>query len=75
MVHEVRNPLSAIKGAAVEILEDELAPDIPPREFAHIAKTEVESIDKLVEEFFHFARPSKLAKTYVNVLFNGINFA
>lgn len=66
VVHEVRNPLGAIKGA-VEILEDELAPDSPRREFAHIAKTEVERIDKLVQEFFHFARPPKLAKTNVNV--------
>lgn len=55
VVHEVRNPLGAIKGA-VEILEDELAPDSPRREFALIAKTEVERIDKLVQEFFHFAR-------------------
>ncbi len=55
VVHEVRNPLGAIKGA-VEILEDELAPDSPRREFARIAKTEVERIDKLVQEFFHFAR-------------------
>lgn len=55
VVHEVRNPLGAIKGA-VEILEDELAADSPRREFAQIAKTEIERIDKLVQEFFHFAR-------------------
>ena len=55
VVHEVRNPLGAIKGA-VEILEDELSPDSPRREFALIAKQEVERIDKLVQEFFHFAR-------------------
>lgn len=55
VVHEVRNPLGAIKGA-VEILEDELAKDSPRREFALIAKAEVERIDKLVQEFFHFAR-------------------
>ncbi len=55
VVHEVRNPLGAIKGA-VEILEDELAPDSPRREFALIAKQEVERIDKLVQEFYHFAR-------------------
>ena len=55
VVHEIRNPLGAIKGA-VEILEDELAKDSPRREFAQIAKTEVERIDKLVQEFFHFAR-------------------
>lgn len=55
VVHEIRNPLGAIKGA-VEILEDELAKDSPRREFAQIAKTEVERIDRLVQEFFHFAR-------------------
>ena len=55
VVHEVRNPLGAIKGA-VEILEDELAENSPRREFAHIAKTEVERIDKLVQEFLQFAR-------------------
>lgn len=55
VVHEIRNPLGAIKGA-VEILEDELAKNSPRREFAQIAKTEVERIDKLVQEFFHFAR-------------------
>jgi two-component system, NtrC family, sensor histidine kinase HydH len=66
VVHEVRNPLGAIKGA-VEILEDELATDSPRREFARIAKAEVERIDKLVQEFFHFARPPKPAKAPVNV--------
>ena len=55
VVHEVRNPLGAIKGA-IEILEDELAADSPRREFAQIAKIEVERIDKLVQEFFNFAR-------------------
>jgi signal transduction histidine kinase len=58
VVHEVRNPLGAIKGA-VEILEDELAIDSPRREFANIAKTEVERINKLVIEFLQFARAPK----------------
>lgn len=66
VVHEVRNPLGAIKGA-VEILEDELAANSPRREFAQIAKSEVERIDKLVQEFLQFARPPKLAKTSFNV--------
>ena len=66
VVHEVRNPLGAIKGA-VEILEDELAPDSPRREFARIAKTEVERIDKLVQEFFHFARVKEPTKTLTNI--------
>ena len=60
IVHEVRNPLGAIKGA-VEILEDELKADSPRREFADLAKKEIERLDKLVGEFLRFARPSKLA--------------
>ena len=65
VVHEVRNPLGAIKGA-VEILEDELATDSPRREFAQIAKTEVERIDKLVKEFLQFARAPKPDRTPTN---------
>ncbi len=65
VVHEVRNPLGAIKGA-VEILEDELAADSPRREFAQIAKTEVERIDKLVQEFLHFARAKEPNKQPTN---------
>ena len=59
IVHEVRNPLAAIKGA-VEILEDEIPIDSPRREFAALAKKEVDRIDKLVGEFLRFARPAKL---------------
>lgn len=66
VVHEVRNPLGAIKGA-VEILEDEIAEDSPRREFARIAKVEVERIDKLVQEFLAFARPPKLSTTNVDL--------
>lgn len=62
VVHEVRNPLGAIKGA-VEIMEDEIAEDSPRREFARIAKVEIERIDKLVGEFVRFARPPKPSKT------------
>jgi two-component system, NtrC family, sensor histidine kinase HydH len=60
IVHEVRNPLAAIKGA-VEILEDELKADSPRREFADLAKKEVERLDKLVGEFLRFARPAPLS--------------
>lgn len=73
VVHEVRNPLGAIKGA-VEILEDEIAEDSPRREFAQIAKAEVERIDKLVQEFFHFARAKEpnLEPTNINELIHSV---
>ncbi|MDQ3258783.1 MAG: DUF4118 domain-containing protein, partial [Acidobacteriota bacterium] len=44
VVHEVRNPLASIKGA-VEILEDEIPPDSPRRQFAEIIKVEVDRLD------------------------------
>lgn len=73
VVHEVRNPLGAIKGA-VEILEDEIAEDSPRREFARIAKVEIERIDKLVSEFVRIARPPKLTKapTRINELVKSV---
>lgn len=60
IVHEVRNPLGSIKGA-VEILEDELSPTSPRREFADLAKKEIDRLDKLVGEFLRFARPAVLS--------------
>lgn len=60
VVHEVRNPLASIKGA-VEIMEDAVPTDDKRREFAHIAKLEVDRLDKLVGEFLRFARPVKPA--------------
>lgn len=60
IVHEVRNPLASIKGA-VEIMEDELTAASPRREFATLAKTEIDRLDKLVGEFLRFARPASLA--------------
>ncbi len=66
VVHEVRNPLSSIKGA-VEILEDALPSDSPQREFADIAKREVERLDRLVSEFLRFARPPKPAVAAADV--------
>ena len=66
VVHEVRNPLGAIKGA-VEILEDELSENSPRREFALIAKAEVERIDRLIQEFLHFARSKEPDKKLINI--------
>ena len=60
IVHEVRNPLASIKGA-VEILEDELTPASPRREFADLAKTEIDRLDRLVGEFLRFAKPAALS--------------
>ncbi|MGI9107173.1 MAG: two-component system sensor histidine kinase NtrB [Pyrinomonadaceae bacterium] len=66
VVHEVRNPLGSIKGA-VEIMEDALPADSPQREFADIAKREVDRLDRLVGEFLRFARPPKPAVAVADI--------
>ncbi len=66
IVHEVRNPLASIKGA-IEILEDEIAPDSPRREFSDLAKSEINRLDRLVGEFLRFARPTAPLKASVDL--------
>jgi len=74
VVHEVRNPLASIKGA-IEIVEDELAPDSPRREFSQIIKQEVDRLDALVEEFLRFARTPKpaVAPASLNEIARSVN--
>ncbi len=56
MAHEIRNPLGSIKGTA-EILRDGVAPDDPKQEFAEILIKEVDRLNRVLEDFLHFARP------------------
>ncbi len=62
IVHEVRNPLGAIKGAA-QIIEKEIPPDSPRHRFISIIEEEVDRLNKLVSEFLSFARPRQPEKT------------
>ncbi|MBI4455547.1 MAG: sensor histidine kinase [Acidobacteria bacterium] len=56
VAHEIRNPLASIKGS-MEILENEIPPDHPKREFVGIIKEEIARLDSIVGEFLKFARP------------------
>ena len=56
MAHEIRNPLSSIKGAA-EILKDDYAPDEAKYEFIQILLKETDRLNRIVQEFLGFARP------------------
>jgi two-component system, NtrC family, sensor histidine kinase HydH len=55
LVHEVRNPLGAIRGAA-EALEPSCDPG-EGREFLAIIHTEVNRLNRLVSDFLEFGRP------------------
>jgi signal transduction histidine kinase len=56
LAHEIRNPLSSIKGA-VDILENEINNENPKYEFVNIIKEELGRLNRLVSEFVSFARP------------------
>jgi len=61
IVHEIRNPLSAIKGAA-QIIEKEIPPDSPRRRFTGVIEEEVDRLNRLVSEFLTFAMPRQPEK-------------
>ena len=56
IVHEIRNPLGAIRGAA-EALESVIPRDHERAEFLTIIEQEVEQLNGLVTDFLQFARP------------------
>lgn len=56
IVHEIRNPLGAIRGAA-EALEAAVPRDHEKAEFLAIIEREVEQLNGLVGDFLQFARP------------------
>jgi len=62
MAHEVRNPLSAIRGAA-EIIEKEIPPNSPRRKFVGVIQEEVDRLNRLVGEFLSFAKPRQPERT------------
>lgn len=56
LVHEVRNPLGAIRGAT-EALETTIPKSNTQYEFLHIIQTEVTRLNRLVSDFLDFGRP------------------
>jgi len=55
LAHEIKNPLSSIKGTA-EILLDEFPEDHPKHEFSQILLKEVERLNTTVEEVLQYSR-------------------
>lgn len=56
LVHEIRNPLGAIRGAT-EALESMAQPQGTEAEFLTIIQAEVNRLNRLVTEFLEFGRP------------------
>lgn len=58
IAHEIRNPLAGIK-AASQVLEDQFDTNDPRRALLERVIREVDRSNKLLNEFFRFARPSR----------------
>jgi len=56
IAHEVRNPLSSIKGAA-QLMRSEYDDIAPLREFLDIIVEEVNGLSRITTELLEFARP------------------
>jgi len=61
LAHEIKNPLSSIKGTA-EILLDEFPNNHPKREFVEILLTEVSRLNTSVEHVLRFSRKQNKKK-------------
>jgi PAS domain S-box-containing protein len=59
IAHELRNPLSSIKGAA-QLLREQYSDHLTIIEFLDIILEEVDSLSKLTTEFLDYARPMQL---------------
>lgn len=55
-VHEVRNPLAAMRGA-LDIVASKAPKDTPESEFTEIARKELVRLDSLIGDFLAYARP------------------
>lgn len=66
MAHEVRNPLSSIKGAA-QLMRNEYEHLAPMREFLDIIIEEVNGLSKITTDLLDFARPMQLELKRVNL--------
>lgn len=66
VAHELRNPLSSIKGLAL-VLKSRFTEDNRDRETATILVQEVERLNRSISELLDYARPQKLRKVQVDL--------
>lgn len=66
LAHEIRNPLSGIKGAS-QLLADSFQGDAETRQYAEIIEKEVDRVDHLVKDLLDFTKPRKIQKITMNI--------
>jgi signal transduction histidine kinase len=73
VAHEIRNPLTAIRGF-IQLIQEKTAPREQTHEYTSIAIFEVDRLNKIVEELLSYARPSDPMKVAqdINRLLEGV---
>ncbi|MBX7148524.1 hypothetical protein K1X76_05515 [bacterium] len=66
LAHEIKNPLSGIKGA-VQLLAREVKGNEELQEYTRIILDEVTRVDRLMVDLLHFTKPKKYKKKSVNI--------
>jgi two-component system nitrogen regulation sensor histidine kinase GlnL len=66
VAHEIRNPLGAIRGA-IQLLERELGPQTPLREYTGVMLKEVDRVNRIIEDLLDLGRPVQLRRVPLNL--------
>ena len=66
IAHEIRNPLAGIKAAA-QVLQENYSPDDVPSQLIERIVREVDKANRLLKEFFKFARPTPPKFAYYDI--------
>ena len=66
VAHELRNPLSSVKGLTL-LLKSRFKDDLSTQETADLMVEQVERLDRSISELLDYARPSQTSKSMVGV--------
>lgn len=66
LAHEIRNPLGIVRAAA-QMLHGELRGDARLGEYTQVIQSEVDRVDRLIEQLLAYARPRALARGPVDI--------
>ena len=66
LAHEIRNPLGAIRGA-VQLLQRELGAESALTEYTGVLLTEVDRVNRIIEQLLDLARPVQVTRRPLNL--------
>ena len=66
LAHEIRNPLSAIRGA-VQLMQRELGGDSPLTEYTAVLLKEVDRVNRVIEMLLDLSRPVQVRRVPLNL--------